>query len=131
MAAPLSRSSSPSWTFDFAAENFIAPTAHMTSRGNLVPVLRKTLFEPSTYFNGGSRKDCALKGLAEEMRIVLVSAAAAGFHVDVGVLYLEPGLLQALNIIDLRASEHLCVRLPGKNLEPANILYHVRFARRL
>jgi hypothetical protein len=29
----------------------MAATAQMTSRGNLVPVLRKTRFEPSTYFN--------------------------------------------------------------------------------
>src|SRR5712692_6106345 len=79
MAAPLSRSSSPSWTFDFAAENFIAPTAQMTSRGNLVPVLRKTLFEPSTYFNGGSRKDCALKPYPSLMRFSRGTGARVRF----------------------------------------------------
>ncbi|MDG6980610.1 MAG: hypothetical protein JRN51_05775 [Nitrososphaerota archaeon] len=41
---------------DLAAESLIAPMAQMTSRGNLVPVLRNTRFEPSTYFNGSCRK---------------------------------------------------------------------------
>jgi len=89
-------SSRPSSTFDFAAEYFIAPTAQIISLGNLIPVFRKTRFDPSTYFIFGAEGLLLLRDLPSGL-VFSVPAAAARFDVDVGVLDLETRLLKAFH----------------------------------